>query len=289
MPGDFSVFVTRPGTDEQWSADCAGDVVAGRSTDCDLVLDHPLVSRRHAEIAAAGAEEIVIRDLGSRNGTTVGERTLHGADVRVQGRANLRIGPFTLAVSRMGAQHEYTLPLADADPATATAFRTILFTDVEASTRLVDRMGDLPARRILQEHEALVRVALSQHGGREHKTMGDGFMASFPTAAAAVDAALAMQRTITRYFLDADAPVRIRIGINAGEPISEPDQDLHGAAVIQAARVMAEAGGGEILVTDVVRLLLRGKGVQFEDRGESTFKGFDDPVRVFRIDWAADA
>ena len=88
MPDDFTVFVTRPGTDEQWSANCAGVVVAGRSSECDLVLDHPVVSRRHAELAATGDGELVIRDLGSHNGTTVGDRTLHGSDVRVPGRAS---------------------------------------------------------------------------------------------------------------------------------------------------------------------------------------------------------
>ena len=138
------------------------------------------------------------------------------------------------------------------------AFRTILFTDVEASTELTDSYGDAKARDILREHERLTREALSAHGGTEVKTMGDGFLASFTSASSALDAAIAMQQAITGAFAETETPIRIRVGINAGEPIEEED-DLYGAAVIRAARVMGEAEGGEILVADVVRQLVAGK------------------------------
>jgi adenylate cyclase len=83
-------------------------------------------------------------------------------------------------------------------------------------------------------------------------------MASFTSASSALDAAIAMQQTITAHFADAETPIRIRVGINAGEPIEE-DDDLYGASAIRAARVMGQAEGGEILVTDVVRQLVDGK------------------------------
>jgi len=113
------------------------------------------------------------------------------------------------------------------------------------------------------------------------KTMGDGFMASFGSAQKAVDCAIALQ---TAFASMSGEAVRIRIGINAGEPIAE-DDDLFGASVILAARTAAKANGGEILVTDVVRQLVTGKGFQFSDRGESEMKGFEEPVRLFQVRW----
>ena len=139
------------------------------------------------------------------------------------------------------------------------AFRTILFTDVEASTELTDRFGDARARDILREHERLTREALSAHGGTEVKTMGDGFLASFSSASSALDAAIAMQKAITEAVAATETPIRIRVGINAGEPIEE-DDDLYGAAVIRAARVMGEAQGGEITLGRSQNGLSDGRG-----------------------------
>ena len=83
--------------------------------------------------------------------------------------------------------------------------------------------------------------------------------------------------------------IRVRIGLNAGEPIAEDDPDgrgdLFGTAVIRAARIAALAQGGEILVANVVRELAEGKGFMFGDRGEVALRGFDDPVRVFEVRW----
>ena len=76
----------------------------------------------------------------------------------------------------------------------------------------------------------------------------------------------------------------MRIGLNAGEPIAE-DDDLFGTAVIVAARIAAQAQGGEILVSDVVRQLVAGKGFLFSDRGNHALKGFEEPVRVYEVNW----
>jgi class 3 adenylate cyclase len=85
--------------------------------------------------------------------------------------------------------------------------------------------------------------------------------------------------------------IRVRIGLNAGEPIAEDDPegrgDLHGTAVIAAARIAALANGGEILVSNVVCELVAGKGLLFSDRGDHALKGFEDPVRVFEVRWPA--
>ena len=169
-----------------------------------------------------------------------------------------------------------------ASPYAESKIRTIVFTDVEASTALTERLGDAAVREILREHERLTREALAQHGGREIKTMGDGFMASFNSASGALDAAIAMQHAIAEHFAGTETPIRIRVGINAGEPIEEED-DLYGTAVIQAARVMGQADGGQILVTETVRSLVAGKDYAFANHGETTLKGFPEPVRLFTV------
>ncbi|HEY5639944.1 MAG TPA: adenylate/guanylate cyclase domain-containing protein [Dehalococcoidia bacterium] len=155
---------------------------------------------------------------------------------------------------------------------------TILFTDVEGSTALTDRLGDAKARDLLREHERITREALRGHGGSEVKTMGDGFMASFGTATKALECAIAIQQGMTA------SDVRVRIGLNAGEPIEE-DEDLFGTAVNMAARIAAKAEGGEILVSDVVRQLVAGKKFLFNDRGEAELRGFEEPVRVYEVRW----
>lgn len=161
---------------------------------------------------------------------------------------------------------------------------TILFTDVEGSTALTERLGDAKARSLLREHERMVRQALKSHGGAEVKTMGDGFMASFSSATKALECAIAMQRAFAERNESAAEPIRVRIGLNAGEPIAE-DDDLFGTAVNEAARITAAAKGGEILVANVVRELAKGKDFLFADVGERQLKGFDEPVRLYEVRW----
>jgi len=179
---------------------------------------------------------------------------------------------------------------AEAEPA-AGAFRTVLFTDVEGSTALTQRLGDAKAREVLRAHERIVREALKAHGGSEVKTMGDGFMASFSSATRALECAIAMQRAFADWNAARPEPVegraeeiRVRIGLNAGEPIAE-EEDLFGTAVILAARIAAKAEGGEIVASDVVRQLVAGKGFLFSDRGDVALRGFEDPVRLFEVRW----
>jgi class 3 adenylate cyclase len=181
--------------------------------------------------------------------------------------------------------------LGDRDPAPAGAEApaasgvcTILFTDVEGSTALTERLGDAKARDVLRNHERIVREALRAHGGAEVKAMGDGFMASFPSATRALECAIAMQRAFAAHNETAGETISVRIGLNAGEPIAE-HEDLFGTAVILAARIAARAEGGEILASDVVRQLVAGKGFLFSDRSEVALRGFEDPVRLYEVRW----
>ena len=163
----------------------------------------------------------------------------------------------------------------------ASAFRTVLFTDLVGHTEMMSRLGDERGREVLREHEKITREVLKAHGGTEVKTMGDGFMASFGSVTKAVECAVALQRAFAEREGEA---LSIRVGLNAGEPIEE-DGDLFGATVILASRIAARAEGGEILVADTVRGLCSGKGFLFADRGEFVAKGFEEPVRVYEVSW----
>jgi len=165
---------------------------------------------------------------------------------------------------------------------------TILFTDMEGSTTLTQRLGDAKAQEVLRAHNSIIRDALRAHGGSETKHTGDGIMASFPSASRALECAVAIQRAFAEHNAGVGAqgltPLHIRIGLNAGEPIAEED-DLFGTAVQLAARVCAHAEPGQILASDVVRQLAAGKGFLFSDQGDVTLRGFEDPVRLYEVRW----
>ena len=168
--------------------------------------------------------------------------------------------------------------------AASSAFRTILFTDVVSSTPLLTQLRDQRMREVMRDHDAVMTAAVTGHGGRVVKTIGDAFMAEFAVPSAAVEAAIEAQRAIRDRFADSEVPVRIRIGINAGEPIEE-DGDLHGASVVIAKRLESAADSGGILVSDVVKQMVTGKDFEFEDRGLVELKGFEEPVRAWAVRW----
>jgi class 3 adenylate cyclase/pimeloyl-ACP methyl ester carboxylesterase len=169
---------------------------------------------------------------------------------------------------------------------------TILFTDMEGSTTLTQRLGDARAQEVLREHNAIIREALKAHAGSEIKHTGDGVMASFPTASGALECAIAVQQGFAERNSGVGArgqaplpePIRVRIGLNAGEPVAE-EEDLFGTAVQLAARVCAQAEPGRILVPEGVRHLVAGKGFLFSDRGDVALRGFEDPVRLYELRW----
>jgi len=170
-------------------------------------------------------------------------------------------------------------------PQEPSAFRTVLFTDIEGSTALTQRLGDVKARDVLREHERIVRDALKAHGGSEVKTMGDGFMASFSSATRALECAIAIQQAFAARNESAPEPILVRVGLNAGEPIAE-EEDLFGTAVNLAARICSRAEAGQILAPVVVRELAAGKPFMFADLGETELRGFEDPVRLYEVRWA---
>jgi class 3 adenylate cyclase len=166
------------------------------------------------------------------------------------------------------------------------AFRAVLFTDLVDHSQMIAGLGDEKGREMLRQHERLTRELLDHHDGTEIKTLGDGFMASFATVSQGLRCAIALQQRFQDWNRErAGAPgLSVRVGLNAGEPIEE-DGDLFGSSVILAARIAASAIGGEILVSNAVRDLVVGKGFAFLESHEIEAKGFDEPVRVWRVDW----
>lgn len=186
----------------------------------------------------------------------------------------------------LGTEHDHHAPaLPPTPPPEAfSGVRTILFTDLVSHSEMMSRLGDAKGRTVLREHEEVTRRLLNEYGGDEVKSMGDGFMASFGSVTKGVECAIALQRAFAERNDAGDEPLRIRVGLNVGEPI-EDGGDLFGATVIMASRIAAKAAEGEILVANAVRELSAGKGFLFADRGDFVAKGFEEPVRVYEVHW----
>jgi class 3 adenylate cyclase len=160
---------------------------------------------------------------------------------------------------------------------------TLMFTDIEGSTLLTQRLGDEAAQRLLREHNETVRGALDSYNGKEIKHTGDGIMASFFSASRALGCALQIQHKFdARNAANPEDAVRVRIGLNAGEPIVE-GADFFGTSVQLARRICDRAEPGQVLVSDVLRQLVAGKGFAFEHLGAEMLKGFEEPVALYRV------
>jgi len=163
--------------------------------------------------------------------------------------------------------------------------RTVLFTDIVGSTTLTQRVGDDAAMALLRVHDTIVRDALTASGGREVKHTGDGIMASFVSAVAAVGCATRIQRALAQHHQEhPEYSLKVRIGAAAGEPVDH-QHDLFGSTVQLAARLCSYAQPEQILVSSAIADMCIGKGLPFQDMGEVSLKGFEHPVRVHAVQW----
>jgi class 3 adenylate cyclase len=151
---------------------------------------------------------------------------------------------------------------------------TVLFTDIVGSTDRAAAVGDRRWRDVVEMHDEVVRKALASHRGQEIKTMGDGFLASFDGPARAIRCAQAIVAEADRI------GVQVRAGVHTGE-CDVVGNDLAGLAVNIGARVGALANGGEVLVSQTVKDLVVGSGIEFEDRGTHTLKGVPGEWRLY--------
>jgi class 3 adenylate cyclase/tetratricopeptide (TPR) repeat protein len=172
------------------------------------------------------------------------------------------------------------------DRSRAAGVLTIMMTDVVGSTELRQVRGDRDADDILALQAAIVQRQVAAFGGRVRKSLGDGFLISFTSNVAAVHAAAAIQRGLEEHnSADPQRAVEVRIGIHSGQ-VTERDGDLLGQSVHAAARVMAEAVGGEILITDEIRKDAEPQlDYSFLDSGLFWLRGFPELWRLYEVSW----
>jgi class 3 adenylate cyclase len=154
----------------------------------------------------------------------------------------------------------------------------IVFSDIEESTALNERIGDRAWVRLIGSHDKLVRKHVKKHSGHVVKSQGDGFMIAFAQPEQAVQCSIDLQRSLRLR----PNGIRVRMGIHMGKSVRRGD-DLFGRNVAMAARVAAQADGGEILVSEVVRDALSDEDIEFDDGREVALKGFSGSHRLYAV------
>jgi eukaryotic-like serine/threonine-protein kinase len=223
------------------------------------------------------------REMGAR---WVVERAL-AVRLEAQGLAGVDV---TTSIDDVVAELETERPdlRAHAAPDGTVA---ILFSDIEDSTILTERLGDERWLEVLRDHNNVFRELISDYEGYEVKSQGDGFMLAFPEPCRALEYAIAIQRAFAERGGDSD-DLRIRMGLHTGEVIAE-EGDFFGKNVILAARIAAQANGGEILVSEQMRAAAHEHGsegpagiaLNFDDGRELELKGLEGTHRVYRSHW----
>ncbi|MEM9516524.1 MAG: adenylate/guanylate cyclase domain-containing protein [Actinomycetota bacterium] len=281
--------------------------------ECDgLLLGSARASRRHAQLTAE-RDRILIADLGSRNGTFVD-------DERIDGPTELRTGSVALvgdavirritslsqirdgqsrsnpgreaaevlqsAIQRVASDQADQLPdLSALKPDHGTA--TIVFTDIESSTELGQRVGDRAWLRVLSEHNAVIEDDVRRHRGLVVGSAGDGFLLVFSSARSAVECTMSLQRRLAAHpaMCLEDRQLRVRMGIHTGEVLVDAG-DIHGTHVNTAARIADAAEGGEILVSAVVREIVSSFGdLRFGETRRVDLKGIGPAQSVHPVLW----
>lgn len=157
---------------------------------------------------------------------------------------------------------------------------TLLFSDIEGSTRLLQQFGDRYADA-LEDHRRIVRAAVAEGDGGEVDCRGDEFFAAFPRARSGVEAAVAVQRGLAAHAWPDGAELKVRIGLHTGEPAQQDDGYL-GLDVHRAALISAAAHGGQVLLSQTTRDLL-GDGAPAVDLGECQLKDLPAPEHIFQL------
>ena len=163
---------------------------------------------------------------------------------------------------------------------------TLLFSDIEDSSALYEKLGDLRAHEVVRIHNEIFRQQIAAHRGVEVKALGDSFMIAFSSARRAALCAIAAQRLFKAYCEShPDLPIRVRMGLHVGEAINEL-ADYFGKAVILAARIASLAEGGQILVSSTFHDLAANAGdLSFSFKGERQLKGLSGTHQIFEIAW----
>jgi class 3 adenylate cyclase len=161
-------------------------------------------------------------------------------------------------------------------PRSGRMVATMLFTDIVGSTTRAAKLGDRRWRRVLEAHDLSVRSHVAAHGGRVLKSLGDGYLATFDRPAAAIRSGRAVGEDARSLGLE------VKVGVHAGE-CERMGDDVAGLAVHIGAREMGKASGGEVLATSVVRDLVMGSGIEFDDRGAHELRGVPGVWRLHAV------
>jgi class 3 adenylate cyclase len=245
-----------------------------------------------------------VQDLGSTNGSMldgipiVGPTGLRDGEVVTFGNCTLEVVEVNGATAAVASEDPVRRTSIDlvADAAVASGLipravpdggtLTIVFSDIEQSTRRAVELGDEGWLKLLGFHNSLIRRHVERHGGYEVKSQGDGFMLAFSSARAALMCAIDVMRALDAHGRSrpTDA-LRIRIGMHTGEAILE-DGDLFGRPVVLAARIANQARGGEILVSSLVREIVESRGdLAFGDSRSVELKGLSGAHTLHAVDW----
>ena len=268
------------------SANRAAHQVANEATTQDSYIALMEAMRGWDATGLLSEIKVPVLVLGRRESRRVPIETIRGLAaalpnaelVTLEGAASVMTTPDVgIAISAFFASLTAQQPRAPEPVASGTA--VILFTDIVDSTALTERLGDTRFRDASRALDAGLRAAIRDAGGVavEGKLLGDGVLATFPSAAQAIDGARRCSA------LSAASELGLHIGLHAGDVIFE-DNNVYGGAVNIASRICGISAPGEILVSDVVRGMARSSaGVEFEDRGEQEMKGVGEPVRVYAV------
>lgn len=293
-----SVIVTEPGRTPltlivleplEIGRDCGG-----------LILLDPGISRRHLLVESNGGT-VLVSDLGSLNGSAVDGRPLGSPHPLAAGEI-VRFGSSTMtldarfaraSVERPGVRTEAAtdaratsigivadavldLGATSAQPADAGTV-TIVFSDIEGSTKRAVELGDLRWHEVLSVHNRIMRKMLARHHGVETHSLGDGFMMCFRSARSALGFVTDAQRALAAW--EAANPLqglRVRAGVHTGEAVVGDNGDLFGRHVVMAARIADQARGGEILVSSLVREIVEPRGdIVFGQPRSALLKGLN--------------
>ncbi len=268
------------------SANRAAHQVANEATTQDSYIAFMEAMRGWDATGLLSEIKVPVLVLGRRESRRVPIETIRGLAaalpnaelVTLEGAASvMTTADVGMAISAFFARLSAQQPRAPEPVGSGTA--VILFTDIVDSTALTERLGDTAFRDASRALDAGLRAAIRDAGGAaiDGKLLGDGVLATFPSAAQAIDGA---RRCLA---LSAASELGLHIGLHAGDVIRE-DNNVYGGAVNIASRICGLSAPGEILVSDVVRGMARSSaGVEFEDRGEQEMKGVGEPVRVFAV------
>jgi class 3 adenylate cyclase/tetratricopeptide (TPR) repeat protein len=288
------------GFDEDWVYECRDEhrdrvsaVLAQLAGDAEgnRALDDAIAFTRQQVALDPFAEE-PLRDLMRRLAASGDRAGAIRAYERLSKRlhAELRIAPshetreLAQAIrsggERAGAQA--AVPASER----AAAVVTLLFTDLVGSTQLLGELGDDEAERLRRAHFGLLRDVAMAHSGQEVKNLGDGLMVAFPSAVNAVSCAVGMQQAVHRYNARrGDDRLRVRVGLNVGEPIRDED-DYFGTPVVVAKRLCDHAEGGQILASELLRALIGSRGsFGFRTCGAIALKGLSESLPACEITW----